>query len=611
MNLTCNSTLDDLRILPTSESKVAGPLTFHDLALIIAGASTLIAICMSLYLIWMHALHYTKPKEQRHIIRILFMVPVYAAAAFLALRFYWHSIYFQVISDCYEAFAISSFFALLCSYIRPDLHDQKNYFRDLRGIKAWVAPINWFKKCCGGERGPWRTPASGLTWFNIVWIGIYQYCFIRVAMTITAVVTQYFGRYCESSNSPVFSHVWILVIESIAVTIAMYFVIQFYIQMKTPLAEHQPFMKVLAIKLVIFLSFWQSTAISLGTSTLKIVHATDVIAYPDIVVGIPSLLLCFEMACFAIFHLWAFPWRPYKEGARTTFYPVADPDGPDSSPKPNEHQPRSGGFMGLRAIGHALNIWDVIKAFGRGVRWLFVGVRHRREDVSYQTPLKTAEMDLDDLSPQKFNSRSNSGASGVMMGEGVDTGYHSNFAGMKSTEHLPIATQFRRSRFDMLTNNEGGSGSNMSDQGADIGMAITQGGGGSSGGMGSGNGNGRRQASDEAAGLIAYAQPMSSTPVGHDHNDSSPERYRDQDNLRGNNVVVPNHGGVYNDDIYGPDESGTAYGGGYDTRGRAPAPRPLVQPYQQQVPQQQRQQQRQASQGGPVYPQDTQWGEAR
>lgn len=421
-------------------------------------------------------------------------------------------------------------------------------------------------------------------------------------------------------------------IESVAVTIAMYFVIQFYIQMRTPLAEHQPFMKVLAIKLVIFLSFWQSTAISLGTSTLKIVHATDVIAYPDIVVGIPSLLLCFEMACFAIFHLWAFPWRPYKEGARTTFYPVADPDGPDSTPKPNEHQPRSGGFMGLRAIGHALNIWDVIKAFGRGVRWLFVGVRRRRDDVSYQTPLKTAEMDLDDLSPQKFNSRSNSGASGVMMGEGVDTGYHSNFAGMKNTEHLPIATQFRRSRFDMLTDNEGGSGSNMSDQGADIGMAVTQGGGGGSSGMGggSGSGNGRRQASDEAAGLIAYAQPMSSTLVGHDHDNSSPERYRDQDNLRGNNVVVPSRGGVYNDDIYGPDESSTAYGGGYDTRGRAPAPRPLVQPpypqqqqqyqpqqqqyqpqQQQQQRQQQQQQQRQASQGGPVYPQDTQWGEAR
>lgn len=28
-------------------------------------------------------------------------------------------------------------------------------------------------------------------------------------MTITAVVTQYFDRYCESSNSPVFAHIWV------------------------------------------------------------------------------------------------------------------------------------------------------------------------------------------------------------------------------------------------------------------------------------------------------------------------------------------------------------------------------------------------------------------
>ncbi len=142
------------------------------------------------------------------IIRILFMIPVYAAASFLTFYYYWHAVYFQVICDCYEAFAIASFFALLCHYIAPDLHEQKMYFRSIEP-KPWVWPMNWFKKCCGGERGPWRTPRSGLTWFNIIWTGVYHYCFIRVSMTVTAVITQYFGKYCESSNSPVFAHIWV------------------------------------------------------------------------------------------------------------------------------------------------------------------------------------------------------------------------------------------------------------------------------------------------------------------------------------------------------------------------------------------------------------------
>lgn len=136
------------------------------------------------------------------------MVPVYSASSFLSMYYYWHAIYFDVISTCYEAFAIASFFALLCHYIAPNLHEQKIYFRGITP-KPWVWPMNWFKKCCGGERGIWRTPRSGLTWFNIIWTGVYQYCFLRVAMTITAVVTQYFDKYCESSNSPLFAHIWV------------------------------------------------------------------------------------------------------------------------------------------------------------------------------------------------------------------------------------------------------------------------------------------------------------------------------------------------------------------------------------------------------------------
>ncbi len=136
------------------------------------------------------------------------MVPIYSVASFLTFVYYWHAIYFEVMYECYEAFAIASFFALLCHYIAPDLHQQKQFFRTLKP-KPWVLPISWMKNCCGGDRGPWRTPRSGLTWFNIIWTGIYQYCFIRVSMTITAVIAQHFGKYCDQSYSPVFAHLWV------------------------------------------------------------------------------------------------------------------------------------------------------------------------------------------------------------------------------------------------------------------------------------------------------------------------------------------------------------------------------------------------------------------
>ncbi|RYC61021.1 hypothetical protein CHU98_g5184 [Xylaria longipes] len=406
-NTTCNSTLEDMRI--GSEATLAGNLTFHQLALIIAGGSTIVA-----YISQQPGV--VRKLTNSSIIRILFMVPIYATSAFLSLWFYWNATYYQVISEAYEAFAIASFFALMCNLVAPDLHEQKQFFRQLHPINPWLIPVNWFAKCCGGERGCWRTPKSGLTWFNIIWVSVYQYCFIRVAMTIVAVVTQYFDRYCESSNSPVFAHVWVILIEAISVTIAIYGLLQHYSQFRQPLAEHKLGLKVLAIKLVVFLSFWQTVVISLATSsTLHIVSPNSKLAYPDLKVGIPSLLLCVEMALFAILHLWSFPWAQYKEDNKVTFYPSPNPS-IGIPPREKENGPKRGGFAGIKAFGDALNVWDIVKAFVRGVRWLFVGAKRRHEDPSYQ-------LKADTRYPMPNNG--------------------------KSTDHLPIASQFRRSTFGL------------------------------------------------------------------------------------------------------------------------------------------------------------------
>jgi hypothetical protein len=206
MNLTfCNTTAEYETI---EETPLWNNLNFHDFGLILSAAFALFATLMSLYLIWMHATHYLRPREQKHIIRILFMVPVYSVVSFLSYKYYLHTIYFDVLRDCYEAFAIASFFNLLCHYVAPDLRAQKEYFRRVKP-KDWVWPLTWCKKCTGGEKGVFRTPRSGLTWFNIVWFSVFQYCFVRVAMTIVAVTTQANGKYCLSSLSPAFAHVWV------------------------------------------------------------------------------------------------------------------------------------------------------------------------------------------------------------------------------------------------------------------------------------------------------------------------------------------------------------------------------------------------------------------
>jgi hypothetical protein len=48
-----------------SEIAIVGSLSFHELCMIIELSCVAISVLLSLYLIWMHASHYTKPNEQR------------------------------------------------------------------------------------------------------------------------------------------------------------------------------------------------------------------------------------------------------------------------------------------------------------------------------------------------------------------------------------------------------------------------------------------------------------------------------------------------------------------------------------------------------------------
>ncbi|KAJ5495047.1 hypothetical protein N7539_000163 [Penicillium diatomitis] len=369
----CNTTEEHRTI--EEEVLWDGGVTFHQLSLIVGGACGLFACVVSIFLIMSHATHYSKPIEQRHMIRILFMVPVYSVVAWLSILFYNDSVYFEVIGNCYEAFCIAAFFSLMCHYIAPDLHSQKEYFRGIRP-KDWLWPLSWFQKwkCCCGHRGVWRTPRSGLTWFNVIWAGVFQYCLIRVLMTILAVVTQATGRYCEESLSPAFAHVWTIVVESISVSIAMYCLIQFYVQLKEDISEHSPFLKILSVKLVIFLSFWQLIIINLLVS-LGAINESKTVATVDLKYGLPELLILIEMSIFSVLHLWAFSWKPYVIRPETS--EVTDFFG-------NGKPTYQGGRFGFGGLADAMNPLDLLKAVGRSFRWLAVGRKNRMLDPSYK-----------------------------------------------------------------------------------------------------------------------------------------------------------------------------------------------------------------------------------
>jgi hypothetical protein len=299
--------------------------------------------------------------EPYSIIRILAMIPIYSIISFFSLLFYQKGVYLELLRNCYEAYIIASFFTLMCHYVAPNLHEQKEYFRTVQP-KPWVFPLQWVKP-----------PRSGLTWFNIIYACVFQFCFTRPLFTIIAGIAQTQDRYCPSSARPENGHLWIVLLQGACVLVAMYCLVQFHMQLKEDLAPHKPFLKILSIKLVMFLVFWQTWFLGLLSIKHGPLRATLYMAVLDIHVAIPTMLICFEMTIFACLHLWAFPWKPY------------DLDHQFRGPDRLDHYACAPHV----ALLDALNPWDYIKAAARGFRWLFHDVRYRKEDSSYQITLTT------------------------------------------------------------------------------------------------------------------------------------------------------------------------------------------------------------------------------
>ncbi|KAK6539067.1 hypothetical protein TWF694_010608 [Orbilia ellipsospora] len=306
MGAFCNATDGEY----FSTKKIAGlgvDLTVSEIGAIVCAVFAFFTTSIALFLIQKHALHYTRPDEQRHIMRIVLMLPIYAIITTLSYYYYAYAIYFEVIRDCYEAFALASFFFLMTYLIAPTLHEQKQFFRRWEP-KPWPFPANLFIKI----GIPFRTPRSGLTWFNIVWICTFQYCAIRVLSTFASLATQWFGLYCQASWSPVFAHVWITVIIIIMITIALYMLVAFYTSLKDELEPYRPFLKFVSIKLVIFFIFWQTVIIS-ALMSFKVIEPGEYVSQGDLATGINAVLVSIEMVAFAILHLFSYPWRDYTE----------------------------------------------------------------------------------------------------------------------------------------------------------------------------------------------------------------------------------------------------------------------------------------------------------
>lgn len=81
----------------------------------LAGIAVWVSLFITCQQIYHHLRWYTNPQEQRWIVRILFIVPIYASYSWISLMFFNSEsvyIYFFTVRDCYEGMNFLNLFLL-------------------------------------------------------------------------------------------------------------------------------------------------------------------------------------------------------------------------------------------------------------------------------------------------------------------------------------------------------------------------------------------------------------------------------------------------------------------------------------------------------------------
>ncbi|XP_028230062.1 protein LAZ1 homolog 1-like isoform X3 [Glycine soja] len=116
LDIVCSSIFLFTLVEATGRSGIMWPLKIGvestgtiTLAVFSSSIFVLVALVLSTYLIFEHLAAYNQPEEQKFLIGLILMVPVYALESFLSLLDSSAAFNCEVIRDCYEAFALYCF----------------------------------------------------------------------------------------------------------------------------------------------------------------------------------------------------------------------------------------------------------------------------------------------------------------------------------------------------------------------------------------------------------------------------------------------------------------------------------------------------------------------
>ncbi|OAY72911.1 transmembrane protein 184 homolog DDB_G0279555-like isoform X2 [Ananas comosus] len=278
------------------------------LTLLGAACCVMLTMHFTLQLLSQHLFYWKNPKEQKAILIIILMAPLYAIDSFVGLLDIQGSeaffMFLDSVKECYEALVIAKFMALMYSYLNISI--SKNIVPDeIKGREIHHSfPVSVFLP---------RTVRLEHHTLKLLKYWTWQFVVIRPVCSVSMIILQLLGLY------PTWLSWLFTIILNISVSMALYALVIFYHVFAKELAPHKPLAKFLCIKGIVFFCFWQGVALDVLAAVGVIQSHHFWLDVVHIQKAIQNLLVIVEMVVFSVIQQYAYHVAPYSGADRAKF----------------------------------------------------------------------------------------------------------------------------------------------------------------------------------------------------------------------------------------------------------------------------------------------------
>mmetsp|Transcript_14719 Transcript_14719/g.29946 ORF Transcript_14719/g.29946 Transcript_14719/m.29946 type:complete len:500 (+) Transcript_14719:365-1864(+) len=309
-----------------------------------AGVFVTLVCLLTMFHMSSHLRNYHEPIVQRKIITILWMSPIYGVTSFFSLVFPQADGYLAVIRDFYEAYVVYNFLSFLIAVLgrgnREVVVDVLAQHADHLAKPTRCLQSFYYPPPDSSDKA-----LANAVLFECQVLAM-QFVLVRPLTSVANFVsiTVHDPNQTSSDDGPwayfLSPGFYIAMVTNITVFLAFRGLLRFYHAAKDDLMWMQPFSKFMAIKGIVFLTFWQGLAISIfvnlhesakgsNDGSSSSVYGTNSTHSPsqgnsddghksphELAQEIQNVLICLEMLFFSIAHWCVFPAEEWEPGYR-------------------------------------------------------------------------------------------------------------------------------------------------------------------------------------------------------------------------------------------------------------------------------------------------------